>query len=341
MKHKLHVEADLGIPLDLLDLSAYKAPPASQRPLLDPADAALLSDDMDMSKERDPTANRIKERPSDKGLSWLVHTQYISPVMLDSTPKKRVLNEKEAKRLALQLELGDEEQIDTREGQISVIEESFRAAREAPVHPTNPSLQPLEILPIVPNLDRMEQQFVQLVFDDDPLEDSEQHRKLHTEIRKELESRALMKNFRVSSGGEGEARSFVAYMVPSVDEGGRVRGEDEDGEEEYEWVREYHWTVSKSESGRDSFLFCFGDENVSYVQVGAKLTVGKFKARGGAKGREEESEEMPVPSRIIVRKRGLDEGNLEESRAHKRSKETDTNHWQADERDLSEEYEDV
>ena len=41
-----------------------------------------------------------------------------------------------------------------REGQIKYIEETFRAAREKPVHPTKPDLQPVEVLPILPLLDR-------------------------------------------------------------------------------------------------------------------------------------------------------------------------------------------
>eukprot|EP00897_Mesotaenium_endlicherianum_P004163 jgi/Mesen1/3775/ME000205S03039 len=48
----------------------------------------------------------------------------------------------------------DDDALDTREGQIRAIEESFRAAQEAPVHPTNPSLTPVEILPVVPHIDR-------------------------------------------------------------------------------------------------------------------------------------------------------------------------------------------
>eukprot|EP00897_Mesotaenium_endlicherianum_P002395 jgi/Mesen1/2183/ME000152S01272 len=38
-------------------------------------------------------------------------------------------------------------------GQFRAIKESFKAAQEAPVHPTNPGLTPVEILPVVPHID--------------------------------------------------------------------------------------------------------------------------------------------------------------------------------------------
>lgn len=46
-----------------------------------------------------------------------------------------------------------------REKQIQAIEESFKAAKLAPVHQTNPNLKPVEILPLLPNFDRYELQF--------------------------------------------------------------------------------------------------------------------------------------------------------------------------------------
>eukprot|EP00897_Mesotaenium_endlicherianum_P004164 jgi/Mesen1/3776/ME000205S03037 len=86
-KYKLHVEPDLGIPLDLLDMTVYDAPPAHARPPLDPADEELLRDDMVVLQEKGG-ALKVKERPTDKGLNWLVHTQYISPLDTDEVPKK-------------------------------------------------------------------------------------------------------------------------------------------------------------------------------------------------------------------------------------------------------------
>jgi RNA polymerase II-associated factor 1 len=52
---------------------------------LDPEDAELLLDDEVIKKEN---TIRKKERPTDKGMAWLVKTQYISPLNLD--PAKQV-----------------------------------------------------------------------------------------------------------------------------------------------------------------------------------------------------------------------------------------------------------
>ncbi|CAI7776765.1 unnamed protein product [Closterium sp. NIES-54] len=306
-RHRLHVEPDLGIPLDLLDLSAYCAPPPSQRPPLHPADAELLRDDDASVKHREGAgaaaggagALRVKERPTDAGLSWLVHTQYISAAGSGSAPKKRVLNEKEAKLLALQLELADEQMYSTREGQIRYIEESFQAAQKPPVHPSNPSLEAVEVLPVLPLFSLAGRQFVHLVFDDTPLADSPAHMHLKEEQKKEMEARAIMKNFKVAAPGGGEPQSFVAYMVPNKRELGRKLREGESAR--YDWVREYHWKVAKGEQGRGTFLFCFNKDSVTYLPINTKLTVAKRKAKEGGKAKGEEGErvELPVPSKVL------------------------------------------
>lgn len=111
-KPKLFVEPDLGIPLDLLDLSVYKyclsiavlllgpqqfysitmliisctclISPPSVRPILDPEDEELLRDDVSVTPVKNNGIRR-KERPTDKGVAWLVKTQYISPLSMEST----------------------------------------------------------------------------------------------------------------------------------------------------------------------------------------------------------------------------------------------------------------
>uniref|UniRef100_A0A2P2KBQ4 RNA polymerase II-associated factor 1 homolog n=1 Tax=Rhizophora mucronata TaxID=61149 RepID=A0A2P2KBQ4_RHIMU len=94
-KPQLHVEPDLGIPLDLLDLSVYN-PPKGPRPPLALEDEELLHDD-DVVTPVKRDGIRKKERPTDKGVSWLVKTQYISPLSMEST--KQSLTEKQAKEL--------------------------------------------------------------------------------------------------------------------------------------------------------------------------------------------------------------------------------------------------
>ena len=104
-KPKIFAEPDLGIPLDLLDLSVYKydlslslknlrllqflivlarfRPPKVRQPLA-PEDEELLRDDDAVTPIKKDGIKR-KERPTDKGVSWLVKTQYISSINNEST----------------------------------------------------------------------------------------------------------------------------------------------------------------------------------------------------------------------------------------------------------------
>lgn len=63
--------------------------PPSVRPLLDPEDEELLRDDEAITPVKKDGIKR-KERPTDKGVAWLVKTQYISPLSMEST--KQVIN---------------------------------------------------------------------------------------------------------------------------------------------------------------------------------------------------------------------------------------------------------
>lgn len=54
---------------------------------LDPEDAALLLDD-EVKVKKEASGIRKKDRPTDKGVAWLVKTQYVSPINLD--PAKQV-----------------------------------------------------------------------------------------------------------------------------------------------------------------------------------------------------------------------------------------------------------
>ena len=63
--------------------------PPSVRPPLAPEDEDLLRDDEAVTPIKKEGIKR-KERPTDKGVAWLVKTQYISPLSMEST--KQVLD---------------------------------------------------------------------------------------------------------------------------------------------------------------------------------------------------------------------------------------------------------
>ncbi|VVA95991.1 unnamed protein product [Arabis nemorensis] len=237
-KPTIFVEPDLGIPLDLLDLSVYN-PPKVKIPLA-PEDEELLRDDDAVTPIKKDGIRR-KERPTDKGVSWLVKTQYISSINNESA--RQSLTEKQAKELReMKGGINILQNLNNRERKIKDIEASFEACKSRPVHATNKTLQPVEVLPLLPYFDRYEDQFVVANFDSAPTADSEFFGKLNPSIRDEYESRAILKSYVVSGSDTANPEKFLAYMVPSLDELSKDM-HDENEDISYTWVREYHWDI--------------------------------------------------------------------------------------------------
>ncbi|TVU42860.1 hypothetical protein EJB05_09283 [Eragrostis curvula] len=302
---KLIVPEDLGIPLDLLDMSVYN-PPSVQPPMA-PEDEELLRDDEVLTPIK-PEGIRKKERPTDKGVSWLVKTQYISPLSTDAA--KMSLTEKQAKerRESRQGRNSFLDNLNDREKQIKAIEESFRAAKSRPVHQTKRGM-PLEwVMPLLPNFERYDDQFVMVNFDGDPTADSEQYNKLERPVRDECESRAVMKSFSVNGSDPTKQEKFLAYMAPAPHE--LARDLDDEDDVQYSWLREYHWEVRGDDKDNPMTYLVTFDKNecARYLPLPTKLLLQKKKAKEGRSG--DEIEHFPVPSRITV-SRTDDGGTME------------------------------
>ncbi|KAI3463302.1 hypothetical protein Pfo_019965 [Paulownia fortunei] len=296
-KPQLYVEPDLGIPLDLLDLSVYN-PPKGERIPLDPEDEELLRDDDPITPIKTDGIKK-KERPTDKGVSWLVKTQYISPLSMDST--KQSLTEKQAKELRESRGRNLLEKLNSRERKIQDIVASFEACKSKPVHAVNPHLQPKRVLPLFPDFDRFDDQFVVANFDSAPTADSEIYRKLNAADRNEYEHRAIMKSYMSSSSDAEKPDKFLAYMVPSIDELEKDMY-DENEDISYSWVREYHWDVRGDDvDDPTTYLVTFGESEARYLPLPTKLILRKKRAREGKSS--EEVEHFPVPKRVTVRRR--------------------------------------
>ncbi|XP_052182429.1 protein PAF1 homolog [Diospyros lotus] len=297
-KPQLYVEPDLGIPLDLLDLSVYN-PPKGERLPLDPEDEDLLRDDDPITPVKKDGIRR-KERPTDKGVSWLVKTQYISPLSMEAT--KQTMTEKQAKELR-EARGGRNilENLNNRERRIQEIEASFEACKSRPVHSTNRNLQPVEILPLLPDFDRYDDQFVVATFDSAPTADSETYSKLDKSVHDALESRAVMKSFVATGADSSRSEKFLAYMAPSPDELPKDMY-DENEDVSFSWVREYHWDVRGDDADDPTtYLVAFGESVARYVPLPTKLILRKKRAKEGKSS--EEVEHFPVPSRVTVRRR--------------------------------------
>ncbi|TKW08877.1 hypothetical protein SEVIR_6G054100v4 [Setaria viridis] len=292
---KMIVPEDLGIPLDLLDMSVYN-PPAVQQPLA-PEDEELLRDDEVLTPIKQEGI-RKKERPTDKGVSWLVKTQYISPLSTDAA--KTSLTEKQAKEIR-ESRMGRNAFLDNlndREKQIKAIEESFRTAKSRPVHQTKRGMQVEWVMPLLPDFDRYDDPFVMANFDGDPTADSEQYNKLERTARDECESRAVMKSFSVNGSDPTKQEKFLAYMAPAPHE--LARDLDDEDDIQYSWLREYHWDVrGDDKDDPTTYLVTFDEEEgARYLPLPTKLVLQKKKAKEGRSG--DEIEHFPVPSRITV-----------------------------------------
>ncbi|KAE8669833.1 Protein PAF1-like protein [Hibiscus syriacus] len=263
-KPKLFVEPDLGIPLDLLDLSVYNPP--SVRPPLAPEDEELLRDDVTLTPVK-KDGIRQQERPTDKGVSWLVKTQYISPLVWNQQNRER---------------------------QIKEIEASFEASKSRPVHAANKNLEPIEVMPLLPDFDRYDDQFVMVAFDGAPTADSEIFSKLHGSVRDEHESRAIMKSYVAPSSDPANPEKFLAYMMPSIGELSK------DMYDELEDIS-YSWILSDDANDPTTYLVSFDEGEARYVPLPTELNLRKKRAREGRSG--DEIDHFPIPSRITARRR--------------------------------------
>ncbi|XP_057959494.1 protein PAF1 homolog [Malania oleifera] len=296
-KPQLFVEPDLGIPLDLLDLSVYN--PHSVRPPLAPEDEELLRDDESITPVKTNSIKR-KERPTDKGVSWLVKTQYISPLSMEAA--KQSLTEKQAKELR-ETRGGQNilENFNSRERKIQAIEASFVASKSRPVHSTNSKLQPVEILPLFPDFDRFEEQFIVAAFDSAPTADSEIYSKIDKPIRDAHEGKAIMKSFVATGSDPDKPEKFLAYMVPSLNELSKDLY-DESEDISFSWVREYHWDVKGDDADdRATYLLSLEDGEARYVPLSTKLILRKKRAKEGRSS--DEVEHYPAPASVTVRQR--------------------------------------
>ncbi|KAG8656431.1 protein PAF1 homolog isoform X2 [Manihot esculenta] len=297
-KPQLYTEPDLGIPLDLLDLSVYN-PPKVRQPLA-PEDEELLRDDDELVTPVKRDGIRKKERPTDKGVSWLVKTQYISPLSMESA--KQSLTEKQAKELR-ESKVGRNllENLNNRESQIKEIEASFEASKLPPVHATNKNLRPVEILPLLPDFARYKDKFVSVTFDNAPTADSESYSKLDQSVRDACESQAIMKACVTSSSDPAKQEKFLAYMAPNPNELSKdVYDENEDIS--YNWVREYNWDVRGDDANDPTtFLVSLDEDAARYVPLPTKINLRKKRASEGRSA--DEVEQFPPPSRITVRNR--------------------------------------
>jgi RNA polymerase II-associated factor 1 len=182
--YPLVTELDMGMPVDLIDMSAFsvsapaknstEAADISKRKDEEEEEVVAVLDDADLAllyhpdnEEDKQTALIGRHRPL---VPWLRRTEYMS-----SEGSKMIGRKKEnieAKRLQQEIERAPENFDRSREAQLAAVERTFTHMASIKMHdlrhPTNKNLRAVECIPIFPNLDTWPNMYAQCVFDDDP-----------------------------------------------------------------------------------------------------------------------------------------------------------------------------
>ena len=307
--------SDLGSTLDPMVAAAFRVP--RERPLIDPADLALLEDG-EGAKPRTGIVDKKKKKVKRPDLSkalWLMNTQYISSA---SMPEHLGRSE-QAYAKGKSRDAGDGADADggrdPREAQIESIERSFAAAAKPPVHPKAPkTVKPLEVIPVTPDFERWAGDHLHFVFDEDPCKDVAALEGADDRAKSAAMERAIAKPFTVTTS-EGPSK-VLGLMLPA--DPSRASAFAKEGEEEeYSWTREYKYAVEPEPDpslGTCVFFFDAAAKTARYVELNTKISLSK-RSKYGAAGEIP----APVPSKITVRRRAPDDA---ENDARKRARAT-------------------
>ena len=179
--------------------------------------------------------------------------------------------------------------IDTLEGQIRAVEDTFEAAKRVPVHPTNPALRPVEVLSVFPDFTLWPNAYTEVVFDSDPITTLTHER---TE-RMDEEDKHYLRSNSIVRGIKGQ--QLVAFIAPTATRK-RARDELTEEDEEYEQVNAFHFDVAKDADLKDNYFFVFTPEAVYYNELATRVKLRKVQSK------EEKAQllSIPKPSSVHV-----------------------------------------
>jgi RNA polymerase II-associated factor 1 len=162
--------------------------------------------------------------------------------------------------------------LNTPEGQIRAVEDTFEAAKRIPVHPTNPSLQVVEILSVFPDFDLWPNAYTEVVFDSDPITTLPQERieAMDDEDKHYLRSNAIVRSIK--------GQQLVAFITPTATHK-RTREEITEEDEEYEQVNAFHFDVAKDADLKDNYFFVFKKDGVYYNELATRVKLRKVQSK--------------------------------------------------------------
>ena len=186
-KFQIHPEPDLGIGMDLVDPDKYKVPTST--PQLAAEDERLLNWEKVQKEEKEQRmgkSSRMEKRPD---VTWLRKTVYTENDLFDNVHKfvtEAQVKENQEKRLSADLD----SRARTAAEKIIDIQATFDAANsDTPlVHPTKKGMKIASVVPLLPAVDLWVNNYTNMVFGYDPLNDAEISKKSDGERE---EARAL------------------------------------------------------------------------------------------------------------------------------------------------------
>jgi len=242
-------DVDVGVNLDLIDYSVYEIP--KQVPELDPLDLDLVNAVVDSKVVRRSTMSMKKD--------LLKKTS--------SVQKKKKKN----KTRTIKEEISVDELIKQIESpdylpeQIKKIEDSFDENMNLEFkHPTNTSLKPIEVLPIYPSEDLWGNQYLEFVFDSDPV--IIKNKAVEEEVNNIKRENSIIKAFTAVK----DNTSFLAYFTPTIIDSNEPNPNES---VEYEWIREYSYRLKPDEV---QYIFIQKDDKIEYCELKNKIQMNKF-----------------------------------------------------------------
>lgn len=293
-------EPNLGIPIDLIDLTTYQPPPRKDggKVELHPTDRRLIEKAKELQRKKASIAAGGNEKTfAESGdVSWLNKAVYLSNDLtkfkhrtkggMDQVEMRGHGASREAGRAVEKLEAGT-----TREQQIASIKAGFDGAHAAElVHPANKALSVVEVFDVVPDFDNWRNRYVQVDFDVEPLgldgigkhrgkADAENAMYATNEDRLWLTERSILRVLNKDGNFEpGLPADVIGYMVPSRKR--KASEPPDDGSEPYQWVREYVYhekeeAVHTTEDEFYLFHVCADAKQIRYCPLARKHTLKK------------------------------------------------------------------
>lgn len=281
----LHTDAQLGIPIDLIDASVYTTP--KNKIAVPEEDQDLLIPLGQQEQEQKKATTLKRYRPN---AAWLRKTEYLS-LLNENTfgrPQKRNSTTPSKSLQSQSSNINNENgsngvlPIQQFENDVELVENTFDLIKERTfVHPNNPDLKPVSIMSVLPDFDHWANNYTEVNFDHDPMDpippslaDSE----LDEFVEKQEQAR--------SSGiVKGITDKFVYFITPDIvqdvndnNSRKRLKSNADANITEYKMQKVLTSDIFADKDNENFFLFV-KNNTVYYNRLKTKVNLKRIKSR--------------------------------------------------------------